>query len=59
MYMEQDKLETELALVRELKAKEEVLSNHLEYSDDYCIVRIAEDIESRIDNTYQVLEYSL
>ena len=57
--MEQDKLERELAQIRELQAQEAVLSEHLELSDDYSIVRIVEDIEDRIENTYEVLEYSL
>jgi hypothetical protein len=57
--MEQDKLEMELAQIRELQAQEAVLSEHLELSDDYSIVRIVEGIEDRIDNTYEVLEYSL
>ena len=59
MLMDNDKLERELAQVRELQAQEEVLSKHLEISDDYSIVRIVEDIESRVDTTYQILEYSL
>lgn len=57
--MDEEKLERELAQVRELKAQEAVLSEHLELSDDYSISRIVEDIENRIDNTYDIIEYSI